>query len=225
MKILFCIACLATISLTASAQDHPKVELFGGYSYLRAGGETLNLTQAGATGTINQDSASLNGFNLSVVGNLTRTIGIVGDVGGHYGTLNFQFTSPGASGTATADASYYTFLFGPQFHWRSQENKNTLFVRPMIGVIRARQSNIQTTLTQLVVGSGIPINPIVQTVNQSADSQSTFSAAFGGGYDRKLSDRISVRVFQIDYVMSRFDSDLGVGAQSNLRISVGLTFH
>src|SRR5262249_9510377 len=51
--------------LPAMAQDVPKVEVFGGYSW--AGG-------------------NFHGWNASVTGNVTRRLGIVGDFSGHYGS-------------------------------------------------------------------------------------------------------------------------------------------
>jgi hypothetical protein len=52
----------------ASAQEAaPKVEIFGGYSFLRVGlGNGL-------------DSVTGHGFNLSVAGNITKNFGIVGE--------------------------------------------------------------------------------------------------------------------------------------------------
>jgi hypothetical protein len=75
------------VSLSASAQDlGDKVELFGGYSYLRT----------------DSPGANLNGWELSGQYKLAPFFGAAADFDGHYG-------SPfGPS------ASFHTFLFGPQ---------------------------------------------------------------------------------------------------------------
>lgn len=67
-----------------------------------------------------------------------------------------------------------------------------------------------------------------------------FAAAFGGGLDVRLNDRIDIRVIQIDYNPMRFDfSDFGaIGVPGtptplgdpkrtlhNFRIGIGIVFH
>lgn len=70
--------------------DSPKIEVFGGYSYVRA-----------------EQGVNLNGWNASVAGNITRYFGVVGDVSGHYANGSFL------------DGNSYTFLGGPQFSFRT----------------------------------------------------------------------------------------------------------
>ncbi len=70
MKKLSLLALLMVLSLPlmASAQEEaPKAEIFGGYSFLR-----VNLGEG-------FDSVTGHGFNLSVAGNITKNIGIVGE--------------------------------------------------------------------------------------------------------------------------------------------------
>jgi hypothetical protein len=56
------------IPFSAMAQDRPKVEVFGGYSYFRANPEHFNL----------------NGWNALVTGNFNRWLGITADAAAHY---------------------------------------------------------------------------------------------------------------------------------------------
>ncbi len=67
MRKLFVAAALVCLGLPASAQDVPRVEIFGGYSFLRSGDEDLN------------------GWALALSYNLTPRFGIVLDESGHYG--------------------------------------------------------------------------------------------------------------------------------------------
>src|SRR5438445_13501210 len=60
---------------SAVAQDTPKLEVFGGYSYLRLTEQPRTLS----------NSASLNGWNASVKLNVTPRIGLLADFSGHYG--------------------------------------------------------------------------------------------------------------------------------------------
>jgi hypothetical protein len=49
--------------------------------------------------------------------------------------------------------------------------------------------------------------------------------AIGAGVDFKVSRRFSIRLLQVNYLMTRFN-ELGLGAQSqnNLRVSSGVVF-
>ncbi|HKX27594.1 MAG TPA: hypothetical protein VJ302_07875 [Blastocatellia bacterium] len=206
MKILLGIACLMVVSLTASAQDYPKVEIFGGYSYLRTDSTTTDLTSTGIPGTAFQDSANLNGFSLSVTGNLHRRIGIAADFGGYFGTINNRFSSQTLSLAFPADTSNYSLLFGPQFSWRSKESKNTFYLRPMmVGFVHGKQ-------TATVLGV------------TDSDTQNVFAASIGAGFDRKVAKKISIRILQADALLTRFDQGTGGRNQVNVRLSTGIVF-
>ena len=62
---LFLAAILCCVA-SASAQDFPRAEVFGGYSYFNL--DTLGLTSR----------QSLNGWEASVTGNMNRWIGVEG---------------------------------------------------------------------------------------------------------------------------------------------------
>ena len=80
-------ALMLLASLPAHAQDgSDKVELFGGYSYLRTSSPSINL----------------NGWELSGQYKFAPFLGAVGDFDGHYGSVDGFSTS------------LHTFLFGPQ---------------------------------------------------------------------------------------------------------------
>ena len=86
---LLCGAMLLFAGL-ASAQDSPKVEAFGGYSYLRVNAGD------GAPG------ANFNGGSGSLAYNFTPMLGVVADFGGYH------WSQDGGDGTAV------TYLFGPK---------------------------------------------------------------------------------------------------------------
>jgi opacity protein-like surface antigen len=75
---------------TYAEDDNPKIEVFGGYSYVRG-----------------EQGVNLHGWNASVTGNITHYFGVVGDVSGHYANGSFL------------DGNTYTFLGGPQFSFRT----------------------------------------------------------------------------------------------------------
>jgi hypothetical protein len=89
---------LLLIAAPLFAQDRvPRLELFGGVSYLPADGDDYPRNN------------SL-GFQASLTGNLNRWFGIVGDLGGHY----------------SRNASVYQYLAGPRFTKRT-ERANVFF--------------------------------------------------------------------------------------------------
>ncbi len=99
---------LLLLSSSALGQDgdYPKVEAFGGYSWIEIDGE-------------GGEDERFNGWQASISGNFHENIGIVVDVGGQYkSVLGIGF-------------SYYEFLLGPRFMVRSE--RVTGFVHALFG--------------------------------------------------------------------------------------------
>jgi hypothetical protein len=101
-KLLFVMALLLALPLIASAQDEaPRVEIFGGYSYLR-------LDDA-----ISPTDRDLNGFNTSFTTNFNRWLGLTAEFSGHFTDLNV--------GGTQADLDTYLFAVGPRVAYRNFE--------------------------------------------------------------------------------------------------------
>jgi opacity protein-like surface antigen len=101
MKMPLCLACLLALCLplAASAQEAtPKVEIFGGYSYLRY--DTLNGVNA-------------HGFNTSLAGNITKRVGIVGEFSRFTNSESIPIPIPNFP-NITAKSNVLTYLFGPR---------------------------------------------------------------------------------------------------------------
>jgi hypothetical protein len=87
-----CSMCLVFLALLpVLAQDVPKAEIFGGYSW--SGG-------------------NFHGWNASVTGNINKRFGIVADFSGHYGS------DPG--GPILVKQNAHSFLFGPRLSFRGK---------------------------------------------------------------------------------------------------------
>jgi opacity protein-like surface antigen len=97
-KPLFLASMLALcLPLAASAQEAaPKVEIFGGYSYMRD--DTLNGVNA-------------HGFNTSLAGNITKHVGIVGEFSRF---ANSKSLPNPFLGSITVDVNVLAYLFGPR---------------------------------------------------------------------------------------------------------------
>ena len=92
------------------------------------------------------------------------------------------------AGQYGSGASTYTYLFGPQVS------------------LPARVS----PFGHLLVGAA--------HLGAGGFGNSSFSTAIGGGIDAGITDRISWRAVQVDYLMTQF----GGGSQNNFRLSTGI---
>jgi opacity protein-like surface antigen len=92
-------------SAAASAQEYPKAEVFGGYSFAR-------LSASGVDVNFNGGSASLSY-------NPNDWLGLVADFGGYHGGVDF------------GNGNVYTYLFGPKFARRS--GRWTPYVQTLFG--------------------------------------------------------------------------------------------
>ena len=102
-KILILGLLLALFSLSATAADYPKAEIFGGYQYSHLHG-----------------TGSANGFNFALNGNFNDHFGIAFDFGAAYQTVG---------GISLRN---YTYTFGPVLSLRANKSY-TPFVHALIG--------------------------------------------------------------------------------------------
>ncbi len=140
-RVLFGFLFLLAIPLVAAAQtEYPPVEVFGGYSYLRANPEGFNL----------------NGWNASVTGNITDWFGIEGDISGHYGHFKDAFGS-----IPNIKIDHHTFMVGPKLSYRA--GSITPFAHFLIGTARASSREVGFGSTSdwalaTVIGAGVDID-------------------------------------------------------------------
>ncbi len=111
-KIMMSVCLLFSLSAIASAQDAPKVEIYGGYSALFT------------------EDITLHGFQASVAGNLNNWFGLVAEFGGAYDT------DTQGSGLKVK-STVYTYLFGPRFSRRGG-GRVTPFAHALFGGVRGR---------------------------------------------------------------------------------------
>ncbi|HEY2497727.1 MAG TPA: OmpA family protein [Candidatus Angelobacter sp.] len=146
-----------------------------------------------------KESFSWHGLSGSIAGNVNRWFSLVGDIGAY----RIKDLPSSVSGSA------YTFLFGPQFSQRSKHF--TPFVHALFGA--ARLSDIQAATT--------PTGSVFFNRSFSANS---FATALGGGLDVNFNKHVSARVFQAEYLITKF-VDNNNNEQNNLRLSAGLVLH
>ncbi|MGD0912276.1 MAG: outer membrane beta-barrel protein [Terracidiphilus sp.] len=178
----------------------PKVELFLGYSYLRA----VPSLAAG------NRLVWMNGGTASISFNFNRHLGLVADFGA-YTNSQVRFTGAYTStvNVNNANVAAFSYLIGPRLSFRKNE-RVTPFVQVLFGGVHANQ----VTLTNCT--SGCTLLP----------AQSAFGFTAGGGLDVRVHHHIAIRVIQAEYLMTRFTSYTTgeTAAQNDMRLSAGLVF-
>lgn len=217
MKKYILAACLAAISsVSAFAQavpvdEYKKGEVFVGYSngQIDSGADSEDSVE-----NFFEDRESFNGFNASGVYNVSRYFGVKGDVSGTYKNqnVNVPFTAGTTTGRVNFDVkrSVYNFLGGVQVKDNSTEGRVKPFAHALVGAghVRANVKNFSCS------------NLTPCPVFEEKFSETGLAGAFGGGLDVKVSDKISIRAFQVDYNPIRIDGNTG----HNVRIGAGIVF-
>ena len=125
-KLLLVAGLLLAFPLVSLAQDAPKAEIFGGYSYLNP-----------------KDGDDLHGWNASVTGNINKWFGLKADFSGYYDTEKTAF--------AKFSQSNHLFLAGGQFTYRKNDRVQP-FAHLMAGTAYSRfKSRVNCPLTPTTV--------------------------------------------------------------------------
>jgi hypothetical protein len=195
MNKVFVVIAVLLMGTVAIAQDGPKAEITGYYSYFRFNPEN--------SGTLS--SHSLNGGGADISYFFAGMIGIKAEFAG-YQSSNVTFTNN--ISTAKASANLFTYNVGPVVKFRAE--KFEPFAEALFGGAHSSfYGNLCKQLATCVVN-----NP----------SNNAFDFALGGGIDIPLSHSIAIRPAQIDYVLTRFGNGFTKGNQnqSNFRYQAGI---
>jgi len=190
----------------APSDSTPKVELFMGYSYWRSVPDSTGNRIDG-----------MNGGSASLAYNFNRHVGLVADFAG-FRIDSLEFSSPGAgfspSRNVNAQSTVFTVMFGPRVSFRDH-GKFTPFLQVLGGVAHADDVTLD--------GCNVPIYACVPLPKQTV-----FTMTAGGGVDYRLNHRLALRLFQAEFLLTRFQDPTSVtgadGWQSNVRLSTGLVF-
>jgi hypothetical protein len=126
-KLCLALGLFFLVSLSAHAQDQDKVEIFGGYSYLR-----LDTSPA--------PSVNLNGWEASAQYKVTSWLGGVADFSGDYGSI------------AGVGTQFHTFLFGPQVSFPARISP---FAHVLVGGAHISGGGNSDTAFASAIGVGI----------------------------------------------------------------------
>lgn len=124
-KMLLVFGLCMVAALSAQAQDDNKVEVFGGYSYMRFH---------------SSPNVNLNGWEASAQYKFRDWIGGVADFDGHYGSIR-------GIGTST-----YTYLFGPQISYPARVSP---FGHILLGGAHNSTGGFGNSSFSMAIGGGI----------------------------------------------------------------------
>jgi opacity protein-like surface antigen len=128
--LLLVLAALLAVPAIMGQDEYPKAEIFGGFSYMNfdsGGGERYNAL----------------GWQASAAGNFHKNVGIVGDLGGQYKSIE---------GTTVW---VYEYLFGPRFYYRTE--KSTVFAHTLFGGATAGGGGESETAFAMGYGAGVDV--------------------------------------------------------------------
>lgn len=168
--VLVAVILLGFSAMAMAGDEFPKVEVFGGYSYVRC--DNTFFGSRDVTKPCNYD-----GFNVSATINANKWLGFEADINGSF---DRNFDKPAVMQFPTATYPHpsfrhhqiYSFLFGPKVSVRA--GKTTAFVHALLGDSRVSP------------GKWFPYD-------------NSFTMALGGGLDIAVYKNVSIRPVQIDY--------------------------
>jgi outer membrane protein OmpA-like peptidoglycan-associated protein len=190
----------------AQSDSTPKLELFLGYSYWRA-----------IPYSNSNRMESMNGGSTSLAYNFNRHVGLVGDFAG-FRVDTLQFTNLGAGFTPSrvvnAESNVFTVMFGPRVSFRDH-GKFTPFLQVLGGVAHADEVTLDNCTAPIYACTPLP-------------RETVFTMTAGGGLDYRLNHRLALRLFQAEYLLTRFENPTSptnaTDWQSNMRLSAGVVF-
>lgn len=215
-KFLMALCLTLTTGTFAFAQtdDYKKGEFYVGFS----NNQVDNGTQDGDDfEDFFNDRSSFNGFNASAVGNVSRYVGIKGDVSGTYRSDDLSGPLPGGTAGQTvsfrAKSSVYNFLGGVQLKDNSSEKRFKPFAHALVGA-----GHFRTKFDNVTCSTGVGTN--VCSGFETTESETGLAGAFGGGIDIRAGNRVDIRVIQVDYNPMRLDGT----TLHNFRFGFGVVF-
>lgn len=134
MKPIILISLFLSLTTVVMGQDDPKVEIFGGYSY-------LNFKP-----NFNQDRESLNGWNSNIAVKLVSFLTVEADLSGHYGNINGM------------NVNMHTFVLGPRFGRHGK--RVNWYVHNLYGISRiSGEGSVLTPLIGVPSATGFAFIP------------------------------------------------------------------
>jgi len=178
----------------------PRVEIFGGYQFIRTDGPLI-------------DRHNASGWTSAVSTNFNKYLGFTTEISGHWASPGFsEFESLPLPRSGNIPYRAHTVMVGPRFTMR--DDPVTTYGHVLFGVGHVKFKKTDLTRFMNLLGA-----------EPNGFSSSSFVAAFGGGVDVRLGPAVSIRAVQADYLLTHFRDLFGVeGYQHSIRVSTGVVF-
>lgn len=195
----------------AAAQEPGHVDVFAGYGYLRQ----------------HPGGVNLNGAEASVSYGIFPHLAVEGSVAAHFGSKSDERVTEGDQPAGVGlvglnNRSYaarirrYDALVGPRVS--AGTGKVAVFAHALFGVTRSTVASTVSGFGDTIdYPPGVPPYPFTYSVRRTDDA---FATKFGGGLDVRVSDRVTFRAAQVDYVRAHLFSD----SENDIAVSTGLVF-
>jgi len=210
----------------SSSETIPRFTVFAGGSYARIHASGAEDSQVVGVPDFVLQQRNLNfnlyGWDTTVTENVNRWFGVDFDASGLYGMPkpNFLCSASSISNafSCLTDSpvrpaiitKLHTFTFGPRFSSR-RFGRVVPFAHVLVGVAHINGD----------INSSSIFTPIPTLLSEhTSRSNTALAVAPGAGLDLTVSHRIAIRLFEIDYLMTRFYNQ----RQDNGRVSAGVVF-
>jgi hypothetical protein len=177
MRLLVALATMLSLLFLFAAPSRGQVELYGGYSFVRANVTYSQTTGLCALPCIPQSISThlnLQGWEASGALKILGPLSAKADFSGTFGTFHGAHTH------------LQTYLFGPQLRLPTPVSP---FAHFLVGAAHE------------AIGSGVSGGTFT-----SGPTQNAFATAIGAGIDIKVLPFIYFRPIQFDYLLTRFNS-------------------
>jgi opacity protein-like surface antigen len=212
--LAFCLMVASSALAFAQTTDYKRSEFYIGYSNNQVD-TGANRDTGNRVRDFFDDRIGFHGFEVAGVGNVSRYVGIKGDISGAYKRENFTTTFGTGATANTVDVetrnSLYNFLGGVQVKDNSSEARVKPFAHVLGGVGHARFKVDRLSCSNATANCANLI---------TSESSTGLAGAFGGGVDVKVSNRVDLRLLQVDYNPVRLEGS----TSHNFRFGIGLNF-
>ncbi len=180
----------------AYAQDYPRIETAPAFMYIRMSPNLTNSFVVNGQTVTGSQAINCAGGGGTIAYNVSSLVGIAADLGGCK-----VFSNAYGAGN-TINGNLFTYLFGPRLTFRNS-SKFEPFAELNFGGIRASLSCKSSATNCLTAAGG------------GTYSKNAFALTVGGGFQIKMSKKISLRLVQAEYLYSRFGNNCALAVCSN----------
>jgi opacity protein-like surface antigen len=194
IRIAVVLGMVLLFGTVAFAQDYPKIETSPAFMYIRTTPNSSAFVVNGVA--VKTQALNCAGGGGTLAYNFSSLVGIAADLGG------CKIFSNAYGAGNSVDGNEFTYLFGPRFTIRSGSAFEPFF-EVNFGGMRISLT-CKSSATNCVNATG-----------GNTYSKNAFALTAGGGFQVKLSKKISLRLVQAEYLYTRFGNQCALAVCNN----------